>query len=87
MYLHPITPMPMVSRTQEHNIWHYFIFMMHLRQKPQVEWTAQEKHFADCIAAKEPQKCFPINKSLTIESIKSSGVRVISPYRSHKSLN
>ena len=60
---------------KEHNMWSYVYFLMHLKEKDPSDYTAAEQYFFDFIFKKrEPQACFPINKSLSLLQTKETGV-------------
>lgn len=50
----------------DHYMWNYLYFMMHVNQKKVSEWTVQERYFAECLRDGQEQKCFPINHSLVL---------------------
>jgi hypothetical protein len=54
----------------EHNMWDYIFFILHLMEKDESEYTAQETYVEQQVT----QRCtdfFPINKALVIERNKS----------------
>jgi hypothetical protein len=52
----------------DHNMWSYLFFMMHIQDKPRDEWTALEHYFHRMIALNQEQACFPIARSIVLES-------------------
>ena len=60
--------------TEDHNMWSYLFFMMHLREKRPLQWNALERYFHDRLKKGEEQKCFPVNKSLATEAAQEAEV-------------
>jgi len=74
---------------EEHNIWSYLKFFIHLRHKKRTQYTANEDLVSKCLLIQadgeeiqevlfdenvDETSCFPINKALSIISATSNSV-------------
>ncbi|KAI8365871.1 hypothetical protein EDC96DRAFT_509091 [Choanephora cucurbitarum] len=50
----------------DHNIWQYLFFLVHLRNKDPTEYTGPESYVATCLRNGD-YSCFPINKALGLK--------------------
>lgn len=50
----------------DHNIWQYLFFLVHLRNKDQTEYTGPESYVASCLKTKD-YSFFPINRALGLD--------------------
>ena len=54
---------------EDHNMWDYLFFKLHLAQKDSTEYTGQEQHVHDMIAQQRWGSFFPIKKALAIQGL------------------
>jgi len=55
----------------QHNMWQYLYFMLHLRHKPEDEFTGQESYVHEKILARDIS-FFPLNRSLELERVEGA---------------
>ena len=67
----PVHPVPGRSLQNQHNMWQYLYFMLHLRHKPEDEFTGQESYVHAKIK-KSDYSFFPLNKSLDLMSVEGT---------------
>ena len=52
----------------EHNMWDYFFFMLHLKSKPETEYTGPESYVAEQVFKHEDYGWVPKKKALSLQA-------------------
>eukprot|EP00051_Salpingoeca_urceolata_P021905 m.350050 g.350050 ORF g.350050 m.350050 type:complete len:1958 (+) comp19886_c0_seq3:2025-7898(+) len=61
----------------EHNMWDYLCFMLHLKEKPVTEYTAMEAYVADMLSQGRDTAFFPINRALCLDNSQAAEIEEV----------
>eukprot|EP00299_Pterocystis_sp_00344_P013936 c6880_g1_i1.p1 GENE.c6880_g1_i1~~c6880_g1_i1.p1 ORF type:complete len:942 (-),score=263.87 c6880_g1_i1:54-2879(-) len=72
---------------EDHNLWHYLNFYVHLKYKRKSDLTGPEQHVRDCLRASPINTSFyPLNKAISLEDANLENDAVTSMLEEHKEM-